>query len=364
MLIRMQPDATTQQTGNVRTLLERLGFTTSALTYLGPGVYAAVPGDECEELPEPDLIADLRTQGALAGVAALEPLAGAALAARSQRPQGTRVRVGGTVIGGSEVVIIAGPCSVESREQLEQTALGARAAGAHLLRGGAYKPRTSPYAFQGLGRTGLELLAETGARVGLPVVTEVMTAEDAPLVAEYADMLQVGARSMQNFALLKRLGKLGKPVLLKRSPSATLEEWLGAAEYLLARGNNQVVLCERGIRGFDPHTRNTLDLSAVPALHELTHLPVLVDPSHGTGRRALIPAAARAAVAAGADGLCLEVHVRPEESVSDREQAIAPQELAELMPSLRAIAAAVGRRLAAPAYDAALGRYSTTCRAV
>ncbi|MGH9413276.1 MAG: 3-deoxy-7-phosphoheptulonate synthase [Terriglobales bacterium] len=366
----MQPDASPQQTGNVRSTLERLGYTTSALAYLGPCYYAAIPGDECSAVPEPGLIARLRASGALAGIAALEPLAGADLAARARKPAGTEVRVGNVVIGGRAIVIVAGPCSIESREQLQQTALAVRAAGAHLLRGGAYKPRTSPYAFQGLGRVGLQLLAEAGSRAGLPVVTEVMAAEDAEVVADYADMLQVGARNMQNFPLLKCLGKLGKPVLLKRSPSATLEEWLGAAEYLLARGNDQVVLCERGIRGFDPNTRNTLDLSAVPALHELTHLPVLVDPSHGTGRRALIPAASRAAVAAGADGLCLEVHVRPEESISDREQALAPADLEALMPSLTAIAAAVERALHAarprisPERWFPSGDYSTTCRAV
>ncbi|HVA64291.1 MAG TPA: 3-deoxy-7-phosphoheptulonate synthase [Terriglobales bacterium] len=346
MLIRMQPQATAHETHAMRQHLHRLGFQAMALEYLGPGHFAAVPLAELAELPEAETAAQLRAGGH--AIATVESLEAAGLASRSRRPEGTRVRVGGVEIGGEETVIVAGPCSVESREQLLATALGVRAAGAHLLRGGAYKPRTSTYSFQGLGRQGLALLAEVGAAVGLPVVTEVLATEDVELVAEHAQMLQVGARNMQNFPLLKKLGGLRHPVLLKRSPSATLEEWLGAAEYLLARGNDQVVLCERGIRGFDRYTRNTLDLAAVAAVHELSHLPVMVDPSHGTGRRSLIAATARAAVAVGADGVCLEVHVRPEESVSDREQAISPLDLAELMPSLRAIATACGRGVRRP----------------
>ncbi len=352
MLIRMQPQATAQQTQAMRHHLHRLGFQALALEYLGAGYFAALPLGELEQLPEGDVAEQLRAAGC--AIAALEPLEAAGLASRQRRPEGTRVRVGGLEIGGEAMVVVAGPCSVESREQLLATALGVRAAGAHLLRGGAYKPRTSTYAFQGLGRQGLALLAEVGAAVGLPVVTEVLATEDVELVAEHAQMLQVGARNMQNFPLLKKLGGLRHPVLLKRSPSATLEEWLGAAEYLLARGNDQVVLCERGIRGFDRYTRNTLDLAAVAAIHELSHLPVMVDPSHGTGRRSLIAATARAAVAAGADGVCLEVHVRPEESVSDREQAISPRDLAELMPSLQAIAAVGGRSLRRPPARVAL----------
>ncbi|MGH9488335.1 MAG: 3-deoxy-7-phosphoheptulonate synthase [Terriglobales bacterium] len=368
MLIHMQPDAHPQAGEAVRAALQRAGYATAPLPYLGPGLFAAVPDDECAALPDADVRAYLGACGLAASVAAIEPLQGAALAARARRPQGTRVRVGEVEIGGPGVVVIAGPCSVESYEQLWQTAQAVRAAGAHLLRGGAYKPRTSPYSFQGLGRTALAMLAEVGARLGLPVVTEVMTAEDVALVAGYADLLQVGARNMQNFALLKRLGELRRPVLLKRAPGATLPEWLGAAEYLLARGNDQVVLCERGIRGFDTYTRNTLDLTAVASIHELSHLPILVDPSHGTGRRSLIPASARAAVAAGADGICVEVHVRPEESVSDPEQALAPADLAQLMPSLGAIAAAVGRSLLPPQLEGARCRsqavYCTTRGAV
>ncbi len=367
MLIHMRTQASPQQTGAVRQFLERLGYETAPLPYLGPGVFAALPGEDQVCLPDADPLPRLRRecQAALA-IARLEPAAAHALTGRARRPGGTLVRVGPVAIGGEAVVVVAGPCSVESLDQLWATAQGVKQAGAHLLRGGAFKPRTSPYAFQGLGRHGLKLLAEVGARVGMPVVTEVMSAEDVALVADYADMLQVGARNMQNFPLLKRLGMAGKPVLLKRAPSATLDEWLGAAEYLMARGNDQVVLCERGIRGFDAHTRNTLDLAAVAAVRELTHLPVLADPSHATGRRSLIAAAARAAVAVGADGVCIEAHIQPEESISDREQAISPSDLAAFMPSLAAIAQAVGRTLAVPSslFPVPLPPYSTTCRAV
>src|SRR6185437_11944434 len=347
MLLRMQPDATPSQTACVRAHLEAIGYETVALGYLGAGVFAALPAEEtAEAMPEGAPWAALqRACPEAEAVARLEAEGNFALGQRARRPGGTRVRGGGTEIGGDAVVVVAGPCSVESREQVLATALAVREAGAQMLRGGAYKPRTSTYDFQGLGRTGLKLLAEAGARAGLPVVTEVMSAEDAELVAEHADLLQVGARNMQNFPLLKRLGRLGRPVLLKRAPSATLTEWLAAAEYMLARGNDQVVLCERGIRGFDGYTRNTLDVAAVAAVKELSHLPVLADPSHGTGRRSLVGAGARAAIAAGADGVCLEVHVRPEESVSDREQALGPGELARIVAELGAVSSAVGRRL-------------------
>jgi 3-deoxy-7-phosphoheptulonate synthase len=355
MLIHMRTQASPQQTAAVRQFLQHLGYETVPLPYLGAGVFAALPGEDQPCLPAADPLPRLRRECVAAlAIARLEPAAAHALTGRARRPQGSVVRVGGVAIGGEDVVVVAGPCSVECLDQLWATAQGVKAAGAHLLRGGAFKPRTSPYAFQGLGLHGLKLLAEVGGRVGMPVVTEVMSAEDVPLVAAYADMLQVGARNMQNFPLLKRLGAAGKPVLLKRAPSATLDEWLGAAEYLMTRGNDQVVLCERGIRGFDTHTRNTLDLAAVAALRELTHLPVLVDPSHATGRRSLIASTARAALAAGADGVCIEAHIRPDESISDREQAIAPADLAALMPSLAAIARAVGRCLPPPRLQPAL----------
>lgn len=256
------------------------------------------------------------------------------LVSRGGRPQRTVVNVRGVHIGGGEAVVIAGPCSVESREQLLATAFAVKAAGARLLRGGAYKPRTSPYDFQGLGREALTLLAEARRETGLPVVTEVMSTEDVETVAEHADLLQVGARNMQNFALLRRLACVNRPVLLKRGPSATVREWLLAAEYLLAGGNPHVVLCERGIRTFETGTRNTLDLAAVALAKELSHLPVIADPSHGTGRRSLIPAMTRAALAVGADGIMVEVHPCPEQALSDGAQSLDLESFAAMMRGL------------------------------
>jgi 3-deoxy-7-phosphoheptulonate synthase len=251
--------------------------------------------------------------------------------------------VDGVPLGGPAIAVMAGPCSVESREQLLEAAHAVRRAGATFLRGGAYKPRTSPYEFQGLAEEGLELLALARQETGLKVVTEAMDAETLPLVADYADVVQIGARNMQNFSLLKQLGRLQKPVLLKRGPSATIREWLMAAEYVVAHGNPRVALCERGIRTFETATRNTLDLNAVPVLKALTHLPVVVDPSHGVGLRAYVPAMARAAVAAGADGLIVEVHPCPEKALSDGQQSLTPDEFAGLMQQVRVIAGAVGR---------------------
>src|SRR5579864_1847807 len=238
------------------------------------------------------------------------------------RPEGTVVDVKGVKFGGPELAVIAGPCSVESREQLFETARGVKAAGANILRGGAYKPRTSPYDFQGLGVEGLKILREASEETGLPIVTEVMGVEDLDAVVEYADMMQVGARNMQNYPLLRRLATVPRPVLLKRGPSATIKEWLLAAEYLLSGGNPNVILCERGIKTFDAELRNTLDLAGVALCKELCHLPVVVDPSHATGRRSLVPAAARAAVAVGADGLIIEVHPCPERALSDGAQSL------------------------------------------
>lgn len=247
----------------------------------------------------------------------------------------TIVWVKDVAIGGQEAVVMAGPCSVESREQVVSTALAIRQAGAAILRGGAYKPRTSPYDFQGLGIEGLKLLREAGEIAGLPVVTEVMSEEDVELIGDYADMFQVGARNMQNFALLRKLAKTDKPVLLKRGPSATVKEWLSAAEYLLHGGNEAVVLCERGIKTFDNSLRNTLDLAAVALVKEMTHLPVIVDPSHATGKRSLISATAKAAIAVGADGVIVEVHPQPEIALSDSAQQLTFEGFAELMDHLQ-----------------------------
>jgi 3-deoxy-7-phosphoheptulonate synthase len=265
------------------------------------------------------------------------------LASLDYRKERTVVRVGDVEIGGDQVVVIAGPCAVESRDQVLKTAWGVHQSGARILRGGAFKPRTSPYAFQGLGEEGLKLLAEARDETGLPVVTEVMAPEQVELVASYADMLQVGARNMQNFQLLAAVGSAAKPVLLKRGMMSTLEELLLAAEYVMAQGNLNVVLCERGIRTFEPYTRNTMDINAIPALKELTHLPVLGDPSHATGRRSLVGPVAGGCVAAGADGLIIEVHPEPELASSDGPQSLTLEGFEELMVGLRRIAEAVGR---------------------
>jgi 3-deoxy-7-phosphoheptulonate synthase len=261
------------------------------------------------------------------------------LALRREAQHTTVVRVGAVEIGGALPVVIAGPCSVESRDQLMAAAEGVKALGATLLRGGAYKPRTSPYDFQGLGLEALLLLREASERTGLPVVSEVMSTDDVELVSEHVDMLQVGARNMQNFALLRRLGKAERPVLLKRNPGATVKEWLLAAEYILAGGNEQVVLCERGIRSYDPDLRNTFDIGGMVLAKLQTHLPVIADPSHGTGRRELVAAVSRAALAAGADGLILEVHPAPERALSDGAQSLDLPGFGALMRGLPAAVA-------------------------
>jgi len=265
------------------------------------------------------------------------------LVSREFHPEDTIVSVGGVPVGGTRIVVIAGPCAVESLEQTVTIAREVKARGADLLRGGAFKPRTSPYAFQGLGEEGLRILAAARDATGLPVVTEVLDTAHVELVAAYADCLQIGARNMQNFELLKKAGKTGKPVLLKRGMSATLEEFLLAAEYVLAEGNPNVVLCERGIRTFSDFTRNTLDLSVVPAVERLSHLPIIVDPSHGTGRREKVVPMSRASIAAGADGIAVEVHNNPAEALSDGPQALTPGMFSELMSQIRPIAMAVGR---------------------
>jgi 3-deoxy-7-phosphoheptulonate synthase len=268
------------------------------------------------------------------------------LVSRSFHPQPTLIQVGSQCIGGEAVVVIAGPCAVESKDTLMRIARSVKGSGAGFLRGGAFKPRTSPYSFRGLGREGLEYLAEVSKEEGIPVVTEVLTPEAVPLVAQYADILQIGARNMQNFALLEAVGSVDKPVLLKRGMMATVKELLLSAEYILAEGNPQVILCERGIRTFETETRNTLDISAVPVLKQLTHLPVIVDPSHAAGKRELVPALALAAVAAGADGVMIEVHPEPEQALSDGRQSLTEEGFVRLMEMLDRVARAVGRSLA------------------
>jgi 3-deoxy-7-phosphoheptulonate synthase len=269
---------------------------------------------------------------------------------REWQAEPTVIRLpGGLAVGGDDVVVMAGPCSVESERQILDAARLVREAGATVLRAGAFKPRSSPYSFQGLGRKGLELLAKAREETGLLIVTEAMDAEGLEQVVEVADIVQIGARNMQNYSLLKQAGRAGKPVLLKRGLSATIQELLLSAEYILAEGNRQVILCERGVRGFDTATRNLFDLSAIPVVHGLSHLPILADPSHGTGHRDMVIPMARAAVAAGADGLLVEVHPTPERALSDGAQSLYPEQFERLMREIRSIVEAIGRRVAEPA---------------
>ncbi|RLD71302.1 MAG: 3-deoxy-7-phosphoheptulonate synthase [Bacteroidetes bacterium] len=270
------------------------------------------------------------------------------LVSLESNPGRTVIEINGVKIGGNEIVVMAGPCAIESLEQLSETARIVKSGGATILRGGAYKPRTSPYSFQGLKEEGLDLLDKVKSITGLPVVTEVMDTRQVEAVAGYADILQIGSRNMQNFPLLEEAGNCNVPILLKRGMMATLDEYLHAAEYILARGNSSVILCERGIRTFEPSTRYTLDLNAIPVLKQRTHLPVIVDPSHGTGYRDLVPTMSKAAVAAGADGLLLEVHYHPEHALCDGPQSLFPEDFIKMMDDLRKVAEAVGRSIHLP----------------
>ena len=340
MLIITRPGITESDLQHLQERVESLGLHAHVLRGERRTVVACVGDDAI--LAEVPLLA-------LPGIESVTPvLRPYKLASREAGPglDGTVVRAGRAAIGGKAIAVIAGPCSVEGRDMLLETAEAVRAAGATLLRGGAFKPRTSPYAFQGIGAPGLTLLAEARERTGLAVVTEVMDTRQVELVAEHADMLQVGARNMQNFSLLAEVGRAGRPVLLKRGLSATIRELLMAAEYVMAHGNRDVVLCERGIRTFETGTRNTLDISAIPVLKEETHLPVIVDPSHAGGRAALVAPLAFAAIAAGADGLMIEVHPDPECARSDGEQSLNPEAFAGLMSRLAPFAIAAGRTLA------------------
>ena len=327
MLVNMKPDATEEQIQHVIDRIKECGFQPHVIRGAERTVIGAVGSGGRR--------GELEALQVAPGVDVLIPISAPyKLVSRELHRESTIVNVGGVKIGGPHWVVCAGPCSVESREQILQTAHAIKQAGAQLLRGGAYKPRTSPYDFQGLGVEALELLREARKETGLPIVTEVMSTEDADIVAEYADMLQVGARNMQNYPLLRRLAKVNRPILLKRGPSATVKEWLLAAEYLLSGGNPNVVLCERGIKGFDTELRNTFDLAAIALAKELSHLPVMADPSHGTGRRSVIPAMSRAAIAAGADGLLIEVHPCPERALSDGPQSLDINAFAKLMAEL------------------------------
>lgn len=337
MVIVMQASATKQEIEAVREKLVQEGFS----VHISQGVsrtIIGVIGDRTRALS--------LSLGVMPGVERVIPILNPfKLASREFQPENTVIKVGNRTLGGKEIHVIAGPCAVESREQLLETALKVKDAGATFLRGGAFKPRTSPYSFQGLEEEGLKILAEAREKTGLPVVTEVMDPRHVPMVAEYADVLQIGARNMQNFFLLKEVARVNKPVLLKRGPSATIEEWLMAAEYIMLGGNYQVILCERGIRTFETFTRNTLDLNAVPVVKTLSHLPVIVDPSHGTGKWWMVKPMAQAGIAAGADGLIVEVHPSPSDALSDGEQSLTPENFFDLMSGIKRIAFAVGRCL-------------------
>lgn len=337
MIVVMEPGANHQQIDRVLHRLEELGFN----THLSEGVERTIIGAIGQRTEE-----KVYQIESIDGVERTVPISQPfKLAGKEFKAERSQVHVGPVVFGGEHVPVIAGPCAVESEEQILETAREVKAHGAHLLRGGAYKPRTSPYSFQGLEEEGLKLLAAARDETGLPIVTEVVDPRDVELVCEYADMLQVGARNMQNYGLLKELGQCEHPVLLKRGLAGTISEWLQAAEYIISGGNRNVILCERGIRTYETETRNTLDLSAVAAIRELSHLPIVVDPSHGTGKWRYVAAMARAGVAAGADGVIVEVHPRPEEAVSDGPQSLRPPIFGEMMRELRAVASAVGRRI-------------------
>ncbi len=335
MIIIMKPDATEEHLQHLTDRLEGLGLQ----VHISKGVDRTVVGaigdttilreEPIEVFPGVDMVQPI-----------MEPFK---LAGREVHPENTVIEVGPITIGGERIHVMAGPCSVEGREVLLETARECQAAGATILRGGAFKPRTSPYSFQGLGEEGLQFLAEAREATGMLIITECMDARDAELIYRYTDIIQIGARSMQNFTLLKEIGALDKPVMLKRGMSATIKDLLMSAEYILAQGNHRVMLCERGIRTFETATRNTLDLSAVPVIHALSHLPVVVDPSHGVGVWDYVAPMAKGAVAVGADVLMIEVHPRPEEAKSDGPQALVPSRFKDLMNELRVIAQAVGR---------------------
>ena len=335
MIIVMRHDATSAQVAAVVAQVEAHGMR----THLSDGDERTVIGVIGTN---PFALRDLFVEAP--GVAEVVPITKPfKLSNREFRTRDTRIRVNSHEVGGDQVWIVAGPCSVDNEELYLETCRLAKAAGAHALRGGVFKPRTSPYSFQGLRAGGVEILREARRQTGLPLVCEVLAAGDIDTLADLADVLQIGARNMQNFSLLSEVGRLRKPILLKRGMSATIEEWLLSAEYILSQGNYEVILCERGIRTFETYTRNTLDLNAIPLIKELSHLPIIVDPSHGTGRRSLVTAMALAGVAAGAHGLMVEVHVQPEVALSDGAQSLTPDAFAQLVEQVNAVAAALKR---------------------
>ncbi|MBR0290421.1 MAG: 3-deoxy-7-phosphoheptulonate synthase [Selenomonadaceae bacterium] len=337
MIVVMKPGSTAENLSAVVKKIEAAGLR----THLSKGEEVTIVG----VIGDKKIIANLELQ-MMAGVDKTVRITEKyKLVSRDFHPEDTIIDAGGVKIGGNEVVVMAGPCAVESLEQLREAAQAVKNCGAKFLRGGAFKPRTSPYDFQGLGEEGLKLLRKVADEFDLRVVTEIVDKDDIELFCKYADILQVGARNMQNFQMLKALGKCSKPILLKRGLSATISEWLNAAEYIMNDGNEQVIFCERGIRTYETFTRNTLDLSAVAAVKELSHLPIVVDPSHGTGRWKMVAPMARAALAAGADGLIIEVHPHPEKALSDGDQSLTPEAFKELMNSLDGIAKVMGRSI-------------------
>src|SRR5471030_2764462 len=338
MIVVMQEGASEPQIQGVIDRLVELGFDVHRSTGVFHTVLGGVGGKDEFDLGIFEVMEGVKDAHRIASPYKL--------VSRGFRPGGTVVKIGGVDIGGERVVVMAGPCSVETRDQINRSAEAVAKAGATVIRGGAFKPRSSPYAFQGLGEAGLQMLREAADRNGLLVVSEVMDQTQIPVVAHYSDILQVGARNMQNFNLLREVGRQRKPVLLKRGIAATIEELLLSAEYIMAGGNYDVILCERGIRTFETYTRNTLDISAIPVVHKLSHLPMASDPSHGTGLRDKVPPMARASVAAGADVLLIEVHHDPDKALSDGAQSLFPEQFAKLMDELRMIAPAVGRKVA------------------
>lgn len=337
MIVVMKPGSTQENLAAVVKKIESAGLR----THLSKGEEVTIVG----VIGDKKIIANLELQ-MMAGVDKTVRITEKyKLVSRDFHPEDTIIDAGGIKIGGSEIVVMAGPCAVESLDQLRESAAAVKKCGAKFLRGGAFKPRTSPYDFQGLGEEGLKLLKQVGEEFDLKIVTEIVDKDDIDLFSRYVDILQVGARNMQNFQMLKALGKCNKPVLLKRGLSATISEWLNAAEYIMSGGNEQVIFCERGIRTYETFTRNTLDLSAVAAVKELSHLPIIVDPSHGTGRWKMVAPMARAAIAAGADGLIIEVHPNPEKALSDGDQSLTPEAFKELMDNLGDIAKVMNKTI-------------------
>lgn len=338
MIIVMHQEATSEQIEAVEEQIIALGYKPHEIVGVERKVIGAIGDERGKER--------LQMIESMAGVESVFPiLKPYKLASRETQPQDSVIDVAGVPVGGKQIAIMAGPCSVESKEQICTTARLIKEAGANIMRGGAFKPRTSPYSFQGLEEEGLKLLLEAKKATGLPIVTEVMNPREVDLVAQYADLMQVGARNVQNFSLLKELGKINKPILLKRGMMTTIKEFLMSAEYILAEGNRRVILCERGIRTFETATRNTLDLSCIPVLKQETHLPVIVDPSHGTGYWHLVDSMSRAAIAAGADGLMIEVHPDPVHAFSDGPQSLKPEKFAKLIQTLRPFIDLMGRSL-------------------